>query len=317
MTGGSLAALNSCSPSRSSAPSFRRLFLQALAQAYAKGELQFFGDLVPLADPTAFARYLAPLKFKKWVVYAKAPFGGPQHVLEYLGRYTHRVAISNRRLLALENGQVSFEWKDYRDANRLKVMTVPAEEFIRPLSPARCAARPATHPLLRFSGQLPPPGQTHAVSPTARHGLFPTAAPACRLPRLAGSTHPLQPPSLPTVWQSHPHPHAILPALSRSRSAPCGQLIIPSRPIPRSLRRCLFGRASHPCVHSPSHVPSAPNCTSDYLSESRFFRLPTTSSLPIHPLLSTKVPTHHFPQPYITALQTEQNPLKIDLPAKV
>ena len=86
---------------------------------------------MPLADPTAFARYLEPLKFKKWVMYAEAPFGGPQHVLEYLGRYTHRVAISNRRLLALENGQVSFEWKDYRDANRLKVMTVPAEEFIR------------------------------------------------------------------------------------------------------------------------------------------------------------------------------------------
>jgi hypothetical protein len=110
---------------------FRRLFLAALAQAHAAGKLQFFGDLQPLHDPPAFARYLAPLQHKKWVVYAKAPFGGPQHVLEYLGRYTHRVAISNRRLLALENGQVSFEWKDYRDANRVKVMTVPAAEFIR------------------------------------------------------------------------------------------------------------------------------------------------------------------------------------------
>jgi len=110
---------------------FRRLFLEALAQAHAAGKLQFFGDLQPLHDPPAFARYLAPLQHKKWVVYAKAPFGGPQHVLEYLGRYTHRVAISHRRLLALENGQVSFEWKDYRDANRVKVMTVPAAEFIR------------------------------------------------------------------------------------------------------------------------------------------------------------------------------------------
>jgi len=68
---------------------------------------------------------------KDWVVYAKAPFGGPQHVLEYLGRYTHRVAISNRRLLQLEKGQLSFQWKDYRDANHSKVMTVSAEEFIR------------------------------------------------------------------------------------------------------------------------------------------------------------------------------------------
>jgi hypothetical protein len=110
---------------------FRRLFLKALAQAHAAGKLQFFGDLAPLADPPAFARYLAPLQHKKWVVYAKAPFGGPQHVLEYLGRYTHRVAISHRRLLALENGPVSFEWKDYRDAGKSKVMSVPAGEFIR------------------------------------------------------------------------------------------------------------------------------------------------------------------------------------------
>jgi hypothetical protein len=110
---------------------FRRLLLQALAKAHAEGELHFFGDLLPLCDPIAFARYLAPLEHKKWVVYAKPPFGGPQHVLEYLGRYTHRVAISNRRLLALENGQVSFAWKDYRDAGKSKVMTVPAGEFIR------------------------------------------------------------------------------------------------------------------------------------------------------------------------------------------
>ena len=110
---------------------FRRLFLEALAKAYAAGELHFFGDLTPLCAPTAFARYLAPLQDKKWVVYAKAPFGGPQHVLEYLGRYTHRVAISNRRLLALQHGQVSFEGKDYRNAGKSNVMTLPAEEFIR------------------------------------------------------------------------------------------------------------------------------------------------------------------------------------------
>jgi len=88
---------------------FRRLFLEGLAAAHAAGKLQFFGDSEPLRDPQAFARYLAPWKKKDWVVYAKAPFGGPQHVLEYLGRYTHRVAISNRRLLKLEDGQVSFQ----------------------------------------------------------------------------------------------------------------------------------------------------------------------------------------------------------------
>jgi hypothetical protein len=109
---------------------FRRLFLEALEKAHAAGQLQFFGDLAGLSDPATFARYLAPLKKSKWVVYAKAPWGGPQQVLEYLGRYTHRVAISNRRLLALEDGQVTFEWKDYRDA-QLKHMTVSADEFIR------------------------------------------------------------------------------------------------------------------------------------------------------------------------------------------
>jgi len=110
---------------------FRRLFLKALEQAYAAGKLQFFGELESLRDPQAFANYLAPLHKQKWVVYAKPPFGGPQHVLEYLGRYTHRVAISNRRLLTLQHGQVSFAWKDYRDAGKDKVMTLAAEDFIR------------------------------------------------------------------------------------------------------------------------------------------------------------------------------------------
>ncbi|MGD0522917.1 MAG: IS91 family transposase [Terracidiphilus sp.] len=110
---------------------FRRLFLEVLLQAHADGHLQFFGDLEGLADSDSFQGYLAPLEDKEWVVYAKPPFGGPRQVLEYLGRYTHRVAISNQRLLALREGQVSFRWKDYRHPQRPKVMTLPAEEFIR------------------------------------------------------------------------------------------------------------------------------------------------------------------------------------------
>lgn len=109
---------------------FRRLVLEALRKAYAAGALRFCGDLEPRRDPAAFAQFLAPLQGKDWVVYAKPPFGGPAHVLEYLGRYTHRVAISNQRLLALQDGHVSFAWTDYRDSLR-KVMTVPAEGFIR------------------------------------------------------------------------------------------------------------------------------------------------------------------------------------------
>jgi hypothetical protein len=101
---------------------FRRLFLEGLRKAHADGKLFFDGDL---------GRYLAPLKEKEWVVYAKPPFGGPQQVLNYLGRYTHRVAISNERLLSLQDGKVSFRWKDYRHPQRPKVMTVLADEFIR------------------------------------------------------------------------------------------------------------------------------------------------------------------------------------------
>jgi putative transposase/transposase-like zinc-binding protein len=110
---------------------FRRLFLDALERAYAAGQLQFFSELTSLSVPQAFAHYLAPLRNTKWVVYAKPPFGGPRQVLEYLGRYTHRVAISNERLRNLESGQVSFAWKDYRHPQRPKVMTIAAEEFIR------------------------------------------------------------------------------------------------------------------------------------------------------------------------------------------
>ena len=110
---------------------FRRLVLKALAKAHAEGALQFFGDLEPLRDAGAFAQFLAPLEHKDWVVYAKPPFGGPAHVLEYLGRYTHRVAISNQRLLTLADGRVTFRYKDYGDQQRHKTLTLSAEEFLR------------------------------------------------------------------------------------------------------------------------------------------------------------------------------------------
>lgn len=110
---------------------FQHLFLDALETAYAKGQLQFFGELEALNLPAAFAQYLAPLRDQRWVVYAKPPFGGPEHAIEYLGRYTHRVAISNRRLLAMENDRISFAWKDYHDGGKDKVMTVAAGDFIR------------------------------------------------------------------------------------------------------------------------------------------------------------------------------------------
>jgi hypothetical protein len=110
---------------------FRRLFLESLQKAFDAGKLQFFGTLEPLRDRRAFGRRLAQAKASKWVVYAKRPFAGPQQVLDYVGRYTHRVAISNHRLLEIENDQVRFEWKDYRTGGQVKTMTLSAEEFIR------------------------------------------------------------------------------------------------------------------------------------------------------------------------------------------
>ena len=110
---------------------FRKLYLRCLEQTYAAGKLQFYGELQELSDPKSFARYLTPLHDSEWVVYAKAPFGGPDRVLDYLGRYTHRVAISNNRLEALKDGQVSFAYKDYKHEQRHKVMTMSADEFLR------------------------------------------------------------------------------------------------------------------------------------------------------------------------------------------
>jgi hypothetical protein len=110
---------------------FRGLFLHYLSQAFQRGELQFHGSLQHLAHSHSFARLFDGLRSIKWVVYAKRPFGGPAQVLDYLGRYTHRVAISNHRLLRLNEGTVTFSWKDYRSGNRVRSMTLNNDEFIR------------------------------------------------------------------------------------------------------------------------------------------------------------------------------------------
>jgi hypothetical protein len=110
---------------------FRGKFLALLRDVFADGKLEFHGQLLPLRQSTRFHALLRELKSIKWVVHAKPPFGGPGHVLQYLARYTHRVAISNGRLLSLENAQVTFRWRDSKDNNRIKAMTLEATEFIR------------------------------------------------------------------------------------------------------------------------------------------------------------------------------------------
>jgi Putative transposase/Transposase zinc-binding domain len=112
---------------------FRRRFLEELQAAYRRGQLRFFGEYAGLNDASTFAEWLAPMRACEWVVYAKRPFAGPQAVLAYLSRYTHRVAISNQRLVALDEHGVTFRWKDYRvhGRTRNKTMTLTADEFVR------------------------------------------------------------------------------------------------------------------------------------------------------------------------------------------
>jgi hypothetical protein len=112
---------------------FRRRFLEELQKLHRDGQLKFFGEHVDLADATAFADWLMPLRQCEWVVYAKRPFAGPEAVLAYLSRYTHRVAISNSRLIAEDARGVTFRWKDYREHGqaRYKTMTLASQEFIR------------------------------------------------------------------------------------------------------------------------------------------------------------------------------------------
>lgn len=112
---------------------FRRRFLEELTHAHRRGQLRFFGEYAGLAEPNVFAQWLAPLRACEWVVYAKRPFAGPEAVLAYLSRYTHRVAISNQRLIALDDRGVTFRWKDYRASGRTrqKTMTLEPQEFMR------------------------------------------------------------------------------------------------------------------------------------------------------------------------------------------
>ena len=118
-------------PVRVLARLFRRLFLESLQKSFDAAKLSFFGALAPLSHRRVFLSHLRPVRKSKWVVYAKPPFAGPEQVLAYVARYTHRIAISNDRLIGIDDGIVRFRWKDYRNGNRRKTMALTANEFIR------------------------------------------------------------------------------------------------------------------------------------------------------------------------------------------
>jgi hypothetical protein len=142
---------------------FRRLFLDKLAAAHAAGELQFFGNHAQLSNAKAFAGYLAPLRNSKWVVYCKRPFGGPKQVLRYLARYTHRTAISNRRLLSADQKGITFKYKDYRieGPGRYKTMTLATGEFIRRFL---MHVLPAGFHRIRYYGLLASAARAHNIA---------------------------------------------------------------------------------------------------------------------------------------------------------
>ena len=187
---------------------FRGLFLDKLRAAYQAGALQFFGKHTRLIDPRAFAAYLAPLWNTNWVVYCKRPFGGPKQVLRYLARYTHRVAISNRRLIACDNNGVTFKWKDYRiqGPDRYKVMTLATHEFIR-----------------RFLMHLLPAG-FHRIR---YYGLL---ASGKRAENIARARELLMPPIIPVDAIKASNPHPAKPEKPK-HSCPCcgGRMIINER----------------------------------------------------------------------------------------
>jgi hypothetical protein len=195
---------------------YRRLFLEGLQRVFEAGKLRFFGALAGLAPSPVFAQQLAALRRIDWVVYAKRPFGGPEQVLAYLGRYTHRIAISNSRLIKLEDGRVSFRWRDYRHHDKVKVMTLAADEFIR-----------------RFLLHSLPDG-FHRIR---HYGFLANGHRAAKLAlcrQLLATPPPAPPP--PTDYREH---YRQLTGLSLEICPCCGGAMVPLGPLPRLCRQSM------------------------------------------------------------------------------
>ena len=242
---------------------FRRRFLEELAIAHRSGRLQFFGEYAALSDTRAFAQWLAPLREVEWVVYAKRPFAGPAAVLAYLSRYTHRVAISNQRLIALDQRGVTFRWKDYRATGktRYKAMTLAADEFIRRFLLHSLARRLSPHPPLRLPRQSAAHRQPGAVPP-----------PPCRCsPRIGLRSRPVTAPHYPNclralslLWRSHGQARhraapRILPSLARylmTRTIGSVPLLYPASPRDAVASRAFLATAIGPPGAAASLKPA-------------------------------------------------------------
>jgi len=198
---------------------FRDVFLHHLRAAFARGELRFPAMLADLADPAAFTTQIDALAQTEWVVYAKPPFAGPEQVLGYLGRYTHRVAIANSRLVGLDDGRVSFTWKDYRQAGKTRTMTLAADEFIRRFlqhtvpdgfhrirhigflaNHQRAAKLALCRSLLAVPAPDPPPPRRWQDRLRDLTGQDIDLCPCCGGHMVRSATIPPQPPARPPMW---------------------------------------------------------------------------------------------------------------------
>jgi Putative transposase len=219
------------------------LCLERLAAAHDAGRLQFFGNHAALADTKAFDAHLAPLRRAEWVVYTKKPFGGPEQVLRYMARYTHRVAIANSRLVAIDHEGVSFKWRDYRadGPQRIKVMTL-APESSSAASSSTCCLRASTasatmaySPALSASKTLREPAscstcQLRNRSPRPpKTTLLPTprpcvrvrvAADACSSSKFSRAVAPLDTALSPRSATSGSTPHDLFPPATSSKNPP-------------------------------------------------------------------------------------------------
>ena len=195
---------------------FRGKYLEGLRQAHARGRLRFAGQLAPLADAAVFHAWLRPLHGKDWVVYAKRPFGGPARVLKYLARYTHRVAISNARLVKMEDGKVTFRAKSYAEDGKQKLLTLDGVEFLR-----------------RFVQHVLPSGFVKI----RHYGLLANRwredrLALCRLLLFAAAAF------LAAKSAGEPGPVADVGAVREWRCANCGSTRLECRALPRELAAC-------------------------------------------------------------------------------
>jgi len=228
---------------------FRGKFVAGLRREFQPGKLGFYGDQEALRDPKLFRTLLRSLFRQDWIVYAKPPFGGPEYVLHYLARYTHRVAISNHRLVAFQNGQVTFPWKDYAHGNKKRKMTLTADEFLRRFL---WHVLPKGFVRIRFFGFLANRRRA-TLLPICRQVL------AARPPSSSARPAPAQPPtswSCPTLWGTHDHHReAHRKADLASPRWTCGVSLTRPEPNPLPESRCASARKPAPRkTHSQAAV---------------------------------------------------------------